>query len=168
MCVGEVWHHNCIHGFMTCTVESLLRKRKSTVGWCPRSDRRGRYWCLRGWMVGDWRKLHNEELSDFVFLTKYRVCINCRRVSLRHNLSRKCRKIVKLVSITHSEGNIWYGPMVATAGVHKRTPARSMGWSCSGHRQHLLLLTTSITRPNRVISSCRVSFKDNVYVPPLP
>jgi hypothetical protein len=34
---------------------------------------------------------------------KYRVSINYRRSSLRHNLSRKCRKIVKFVSITHSE-----------------------------------------------------------------
>ena len=33
----------------------------------------------------------------------YRVRINYRRISLRHNLSRKCRKIVEFVSITHSE-----------------------------------------------------------------
>jgi hypothetical protein len=31
------------------------------------------------------------------------VRINCRRISLRHNLSRKCRKIVKFVSIAHGE-----------------------------------------------------------------
>jgi len=30
-------------------------------------------------------------------------------------LSRKCRKIVKFVSITHSELNIWNGPIAATA-----------------------------------------------------
>jgi hypothetical protein len=41
--------------------------------------------------------------------------INYRRISLRHNLSRKCRKIVKFMSITHSERNIWNGPIVATA-----------------------------------------------------
>jgi len=46
---------------------------------------------------------------------KYRVHINYRRISLCHNLSRKCRKIVKFVSITHSERNIWNGPIVATA-----------------------------------------------------
>jgi hypothetical protein len=34
---------------------------------------------------------------------------------LHHNLSRKCRKIVKFVSITHSERNILKGPIVATA-----------------------------------------------------
>jgi hypothetical protein len=45
----------------------------------------------------------------------HRVHINYRRISLRHNLSRKCRKIVKFVSITHSERNIWNGPIVATA-----------------------------------------------------
>jgi len=46
---------------------------------------------------------------------KYKVRINYRRISLRHNLSRKCRKIVKFVSITHSERNTWNGPIVATA-----------------------------------------------------
>jgi hypothetical protein len=45
----------------------------------------------------------------------YRVCVNYRRISLRHNLSRKCRKIVKFVSVTHSERNIWNCPIVATA-----------------------------------------------------
>jgi hypothetical protein len=37
---------------------------------------------------------------------EYSVRVNYRRISLRHNLSRKCRKIVKFVSITHSERNI--------------------------------------------------------------
>jgi len=50
-----------------------------------------------------------------VAVQNYRVRINFQRISLRHNLSRKCRKIVKLVSITHSERNIWNGPIVATA-----------------------------------------------------
>jgi hypothetical protein len=55
--------------------------------------------------------------------TKYRVIINYRRISLRHNLSRKCRKIVKFVSITHSERNIWNGPIDATAiSREKRKP----------------------------------------------
>jgi hypothetical protein len=48
-------------------------------------------------------------------LVLYRVYINYWRISLRHNLSRKCRKIVKFVSITHSELNIWNGLIVATA-----------------------------------------------------
>ena len=57
------------------------------------------------------------------FFRKYRVCINYRRISLLHNLSRKCRKIVKFVSITHSERNIWNGPIVATAiSREKRKP----------------------------------------------
>ena len=46
---------------------------------------------------------------------KYRVRINYRRISLRHNLSRKCRQIVKFVSITNSERNILNGLIVATA-----------------------------------------------------
>jgi hypothetical protein len=45
----------------------------------------------------------------------YSVSINYRRISLRHNLSRKCHKIVKFLSITHSKRNIWDGPIVATA-----------------------------------------------------
>jgi hypothetical protein len=49
--------------------------------------------------------------------------INYRRISLRNNLSRKCRKIVKFVSITHSERNNWNGPIVATAiSREKRKP----------------------------------------------
>jgi hypothetical protein len=59
--------------------------------------------------------MHKEE--------KYRVSINYRRISLRHNLSRKCRKFVKFLSITHSERNIWTGPIVATAiSREKRKP----------------------------------------------
>jgi hypothetical protein len=38
-----------------------------------------------------------------------------RRISLRHNLSMMCRKIVTFVSIKHSKCNIWNGPIVATA-----------------------------------------------------
>jgi hypothetical protein len=53
----------------------------------------------------------------------YRVNIDYRRISLRHNLSRKCRKIVKFVPITHGERNIWNGPGVATAILReKRKP----------------------------------------------
>jgi len=53
----------------------------------------------------------------------YRVCINYRRISLRHNLSRKCSNIVKFGSITHNEHNIWNGPIVATAiSREKRKP----------------------------------------------
>jgi hypothetical protein len=43
------------------------------------------------------------------------VRINYWRISLRRNLSRKCHKIVKFMSITHSERNIWNGTIVATA-----------------------------------------------------
>ena len=64
--------------------------------------------------------------SYFVFssvIVMYRVRINYRRISLRHNLSRKCCKIVKFVLITHSERNIWNGPIVATAiSREKRKP----------------------------------------------
>jgi len=56
-----------------------------------------------------------EQWKCLFWQSEYRVRINYRRISLRHNLSRKCRQIVKLVSITHSEPNIWNGPIVATA-----------------------------------------------------
>jgi len=59
----------------------------------------------------------------------YRVRINYRRISLRHNLSRKCRQIVKFVSITHSECNIWNGPIAATAiSREKRKPVLEGKW----------------------------------------
>jgi hypothetical protein len=61
---------------------------------------------------------------------KYRVCMNYRRISLRHNLSRKCRKIVKFVSITHSERNIWNGPIVATAILREKRKAVLEGNGC--------------------------------------
>jgi hypothetical protein len=47
----------------------------------------------------------------------HRVIKNYRSISLRHDLSRKCRKIVKYVSITQSERNIWNGPIVDTVSV---------------------------------------------------
>jgi hypothetical protein len=53
---------------------------------------------------------------------KHRVRINYQRISLRHNLSRKCRKIVKFVSIIHSERNIWNGPIVPDISREKRKP----------------------------------------------
>ena len=55
----------------------------------------------------------------------YRVHIKYRRILLRHNLSMKCKKIVKFVSITHSERNIWNGPIVATAVVPVQTATGS-------------------------------------------
>jgi hypothetical protein len=43
----------------------------------------------------------------------YKVCINYQRISLHHNLSRKCYKIVKFMSITHNEHKVWNGRIVA-------------------------------------------------------
>jgi len=40
-------------------------------------------------------------------------------------------------------------PFERSPGVPKYTPARSMGWSCSAHRQHLHL-ATPVTRPDSV------------------
>jgi hypothetical protein len=58
---------------------------------------------------------NNSVPTGGMFIKFYRVRINYRRISSRHNLSRKCCKIVKFVSITHRECNIWNGPIVATA-----------------------------------------------------
>jgi virulence-associated protein VapD len=53
----------------------------------------------------------------------YRVRVNYRRISLRHNLSSKCRKVVKFVSITHSVRDIWNFHVVSTAiSREKRKP----------------------------------------------
>jgi SH3-like domain-containing protein len=60
----------------------------------------------------------------------YRVRINYRRISLRHNLSTKCREIVKFVSITHRERNIRNGPIVATVISRKKRQPDLEGNGC--------------------------------------
>ena len=62
-----------------------------------------------------------EKISYILLKLLYRLRINYRRISLRHNLSMKCRNIVKFVSITHRERNIWNGPIVATAISRKKS-----------------------------------------------
>jgi hypothetical protein len=64
------------------------------------------------------------------YLCFYRVRINYRMISLRRNLSRKCRKIVKFVSITHSERNIWNCPIVATVMSRKKRKPVLEGNGC--------------------------------------
>jgi hypothetical protein len=66
------------------------------------------------------------------------VRINYRRTSVRDNWSRKCRKIVKSVSITHSERNIWNGPIVATIiSREKRKPLLEEN-GCFTDREYLV------------------------------
>jgi len=94
----------------------------------------------------------------------YRVRINYRRISLRHNLSRKCHKIVKFVSIPHNECNIWNGPIVATAiSREKRKPV--LEWNGC-----LAFCTRPPWSPAQTVRDffLRGCVKDNVYVPPLP
>ena len=94
----------------------------------------------------------------------HRVRINYRRISSRHNLSSKCRKIMKFVSITHSECSIWNGPTVATAiSWEKRKPALE-GNGC------LTFCTWPPPSPDPTVCDffLRGFIKDNVYVPPLP
>jgi hypothetical protein len=59
-------------------------------------------------------------ITKEIRINVYRVGINYQRISLRRNLSRKCRKIVKFVSIILSEPNIWNGPIVATVISRKK------------------------------------------------
>jgi hypothetical protein len=69
---------------------------------------------------------------------KCRVRINYRGISLRHNLSRKCRKIVKLVSITHSARNISNGPVDATAILREKRKPVLEGNGCLTDRTWLV------------------------------
>jgi hypothetical protein len=92
----------------------------------------------------------------------YRVSINYGRISLLHNLSRKCCKIVKFVLITHSERNIWNGPIVATAiSRDKRKPVLE-GNGC------LTFCTWPPRSPDLTVCDFFLwgFVKDNVYVPP--
>jgi hypothetical protein len=63
-------------------------------------------------------------------LSKYRTRINYRRISLRHNLGWKSRKIVKFVSITHSKRNVWNGPIVVTAILREKRKQALEGNGC--------------------------------------
>ena len=106
-------------------------------------------------------KWNNRAHSHCFWATKYRVRINYRRISLRHNLSRKCRKVVKFVSLTHSECNIWNGPIVATAiSREKRKPVLE-GNGC------LTFCTWPPRSPDLTVCDffLRSFVKDNVYVP---
>ena len=92
----------------------------------------------------------------------YRMRVNYWRISLRNNSRRKCRKIVKYVSITHSERNIWNGPIVATAiSRKKRKPVQrpQTTRSAPGHPRHQTSLCDFFLWH---------FVKDNVYVPTLP
>ena len=88
------------------------------------------------------------------------MCVNYWRISLRHNLSKKCRKIVKFMLITHSEHNIWNGPIVAIALSQKKRKAVLEGNGC----------TWPPWSPD--LTACDFLLwgfiKDNVYIPPLP
>ena len=84
--------------------------------------------------------------------------INYWRISLHHNLSRKCRKIVKFVSITHRERNIWNGPIVATAISRKKRKPVLGGNGCTWPPRSPGLTVCGFFLWGFV--------KDNFYVPP--
>jgi len=72
----------------------------------------------------------NPTASNGLPVPHYRVRINYQRISLRHNLSRRCHKIAKFMSITHSERNIWNGPIVATAILQEKCKPVLEGNGC--------------------------------------
>ena len=67
------------------------------------------------------------------------VCINYRRISLRRNLSRKCCKIVKFLSITHSESSWNTSCLDGSSGWSFCTSYSLYGYNCS--RFHRIFLT---------------------------
>jgi hypothetical protein len=109
-------------------------------------------------------KWNNRAHWHSFWATKYRGRINYQRISLHHNLSSKCRKIAKFVSITHSECNIWNGPIVATAISRKKRKAVLEGNCC------LTFCTWPPRSPDLTVCDLflRGFVKDNVYVPPVP
>ena len=117
------------------------------------------------------------------YLEIYRMCINYRRISLRHNLSRRCRKIVKFVSITHSERNIWNGPIVATAIGNVTQDMLERVWreweyrldiyrvTCGAHIEciwvHYETANIPLSNDSNIMYFCSVFAKssDNLYTP---
>ena len=100
-------------------------------------------------------------------LSKYRVGINYRRISLRHNLSRKFRKIVKLMSIIHS-GHWhleWHKEVRKCLNEH--LPGRWVGRAAATDNT---FCTWSPRSPDLTVCDFFLwgLVKDNVYAPPLP
>jgi len=85
---------------------------------------------------------------SFIYDLFYRLRINYRRILQNHIITNTEQKCVMLLPFERGMFAVSYSP--------KWTPARSIGWSCSGHIQHLLHLATPVTRPDSVISSCGV------------
>ena len=109
------------------------------------------------------------EISHIIqFMISYRVCINYRSISLSRNCSRKCGKIVKFVSITHSERSIWNGPIVATAISRKKR--KSGQWVGRAAATESTFCTWPPRSPDLTVCDFFLCafVKDSVYAPPLP
>jgi hypothetical protein len=130
-------------------------------------------------LCDEWRYTYNNKqkfcknlssIHSIYWITAiYRVRINWRN-SLRYNLSRKRRKIVKCMSITQSEHKIWNGPIVATAiSREERKPVLEGNDS---HRPSVVGVSWNLPPRSPDLTVCDFflwgSVKDNVYVPPLP
>jgi hypothetical protein len=64
----------------------------------------------------------------------YSVHINYRRFLLLHTLGRMCRNIVKFMSITYSEHNIWNSSIVASATLREKHKPVLEGNGCLNDR----------------------------------
>ena len=128
-CFGHFWfgHHQFGSNLMMAKSEMA-----ETCSWCGYLSYTYRYSCVMTatyvynlllyvlYTQRGWRALKFKFLTLF---SKYRMRINYQGISLRHNLNRKCRKIVKFVSINTVNVYIWNGTIVATAiSREKRKP----------------------------------------------
>ena len=92
----------------------------------------------------------------------HRVRKNYRRISLRHNLSRKCRKIVKFVSITHSERNIWNGPTVIVSTAQLGTSHKTCLWGFGGNWS--IAWTSAVPHVGRTSNAFKVTMKLQTFL----
>ena len=68
--------------------------------------------------------------------------MNFRKILQNHIFTNTEQKYMMLLPFERGMFAVSYWP--------KRTPTSSVGWSCSGHKQHFLHLATSVTRPDSV------------------
>ena len=90
--------------------------------------------------------------------------INYRRISLCHNLSRKCRKIVKFVSITHNM-NVTFGmalwsllPSTPQSGTSHKTCLRGFGGNGS------IAWTSVVSHVGRTSNAFKVTIKLQTFL----
>jgi hypothetical protein len=88
-----------------------------------------------------------------------------------HNLGKKFRKIVKFLSITHSEHNIWNSPRVATAISWKKRKSVLEGNGCLTDRAYLVFggngsiaWTSTMSHMGRTSNAFKVTMKLQTFI----